>query len=1115
MRHFYMNRIIHIMWVIAGCLIACGPDVRHSEPKQFHLLTAEHTGLDFQNVLKQSPEFNVFAYMYFFNGGGVAAGDVNADGRVDVFFTSNMGPNKLFLNEGGLKFRDITEAAGMAGMEGWTSGVSMVDINHDGLLDIYVSQIGNFGVIEGRNQLYVCREIKEGIPIFEDKASEYGLDFSGFATQATFFDYDRDGDLDMFQLNHTLHQSGTFGRRADFQDKKSVLSGDRLMRNDSDGTTIKFTDVTTEAGIFSTVIGYGLGLVTGDINSDGWPDIYVGNDFHENDYLYLNQQDGTFRESLTEQMMHTSRFSMGVDMADINNDGWNEVFSLDMLPYDPYILKTSLGEDGFSIYQFKIGYGYNHQYARNNLQLNNRNGTFSEIGMYAGVDATDWSWASLFLDFDHDGWKDLFISNGIPRRMNDIDYVNFRLGDEDVEWKTDNNYLQEDELSIVEKMPQVKIPNSFFRNNHDLTFANIAAQIKGSQPSYSNGSAYVDLDNDGDLDIVVNNIDDAPFVYQNMTMERDSAAGAYIAFDFDGPPANKMAIGAKVIVKKGTQTLVYEHFPVRGYQSSMAPGLHIGLGEVKEISGMWIIWPDGRGEKLPELTYNQRHTLKWMAELPEFDFGQLRRTETARFSDVTNKFQLNYRHTENPFVEFNREGLMPHMVSSEGPALAVGDVNGDDLEDVFFGSAKRERSTLLLQRKDGRFDNATPAAIIADSLMEDVDARWVDLDKDGDLDLVVAAGGNEYRGKAEARKQRAYFNDGEGGLERVDIFPEIFMTASCVVPGDIDGDGLMDIFFGGRAVPDKYGEIPPSYLMRNQGNGKFEEVTADYSEDLARAGLVKDGVWADMDGDGDQDLVLVVEWAPIQVYVNEGNSLTRKAINDLSGWWNFALPYDFDGDGDVDILAGNLGENARFKPSKEEPLRMYVADYDENEQIEQILTYYLDGQEIPFANHAELIKQMAPLKKKYLYAKDMAGASMEEIFGKDKLKNATVFEANYLKSAYFENTGKGQYKTHALPAELQFSTLESAHIIGNGKEGAELILGGNFYDCNIEMGRYDASFGHVLTIGPGGRMRAESLGLVSKGQVRRIAEIGILGKKSYILAKNDEELQVILKHSDQ
>lgn len=1085
------------------------------ENAAFQLLKKNSTGLEFENVLKQTKDFNVFSYMYFFNGGGVVAGDFNQDGLDDLFFTSNMGPNALFLNEGDLKFREVTDQAGLAGQEGWTSGASLVDINNDGLLDIYVSQIGEYSILKGTNQLYICQGIENGIPVFRDMAPDYGLDLAGFATQASFFDYDLDGDLDMFQLNHTLHQNGTFGRRKEFVNESHNLAGDRLMRNDSEGDKILFTDVTAEAGIYSTVIGYGLGIVTGDINLDGWPDLYIGNDFHENDYLYINQKDGTFRESINDYVMHTSRFSMGVDMADINNDGWSEIMTLDMLPFDPYVLKTSLGEDGYDIFQFKIGHGYNHQYARNNLQLNNGNGTFSEIGMYSGVYATDWSWATLFMDFDYDGYRDIFVSNGIPRRMNDIDYVNFRLGDPDIKFKTDNNQLAEEELSIVETMPHIKIANKFFHNNGDLTFTDMDGHIAGNQPTYSHGAVYADLDNDGDLDIVVNNIEDEPFVYKNLTINGENPASGkdFYSFKFRGSPENILAIGAKIVVKKKDQQLIYEHYPVRGYQSSVAPGLHIGIGNVKEVEEVIVIWPDNTWEAVNEVTANTTHTLTWKEGLPVFDYETLRKKASGPFSftNQTSNTKLEVKHEENPFVEFNREVLMPHMVSSEGPALAVADVNGDGLEDVFVGSAKRKRSSLWLQTPGGTFREATPESIRTDSMFEDVDAAFADIDNDGDQDLLIAAGGNEYRGEAEQLKQRAFINDGRGRFERKDLFEGAFVTASCILPADFDGDGWVDVFIGGRAVTSNYGEIPDSYLYKNKGDGTFSLVTEQYSPELKQAGLVKDGAWQDMDLDGDPDLVLAVEWEPVQIFENQGNSFVKKEINELKGWWNFVLPADLDQDGDMDILAGNLGENSRLRPTREEPVRMYVEDFDDNGKTEQILTYYLGGKEVPFANHAELTRQLVSLKKEYLYAKDLASASMNEIFGGAKLESSAVFEVNYLKSAWFENDGQGEYKVHALPGEAQFSTLETACLADLNQDGEnEVITAGNFYECNIEMGRYDAGFGNILTqFGENGPRVSPLVNAPVKGQTRRIKAITISGKKCFLFARNDNELEII------
>jgi len=1098
------------------CLLLCSLaffTCRQSEkkPALFQLLRKETTGLQFENELRQTAEFNVFNYMYFFNGGGVGAGDFNNDGQIDLYFTSNMGPNKMFLNEGNLTFKDITEQAGVAGMDGWTSGVSVADVNNDGMLDLYVGQIGEYQSIKGRNQLFICKGIENGVPRYEDEAIYYGLDLKGFSTQAVFFDYDLDGDLDMFQLNHSLHQNGTFGPKKAFEGKMHPLSGDKLLRNDKG----KFVDVTAQAGIISTVIGYGLGIVTGDVNNDGYPDIYIGNDFHENDYLYLNQGNGTFKEVVAESMMHTSQFSMGVDMADINNDGWSDIISLDMLPEDPFILKSSLGEDNYGLYQYKLGHGYNNQYTRNNLQLNNGDGTFSEIGLFAGIAATDWSWSPLWVDFDSDGYKDLFVSNGIPRRMNDIDFVKFQE-DRGLQLKENSTRsVEEKELEVVEKMPRVKLPNKLFRNTGSLHFDDLTDQIGAATPSFSNGAVYADFDNDGDLDMVVNNLEDEPFIYKNLLRENNPAAASFLSFRFKGRPENMHGIGAKILIFRKDGSLQTEEFyPVRGYQSSAHTPLFVGVGDAAGIDSVVCVWPDRSCQRVSNPQFNTTQTLTWQANLPLADFAKIypRKAAAFAFSDETAGSGLTFKHVENPFIEFNRETLIPNMVSTEGPALAVGDVNGDGLEDVFFGSSKRERSALYLQMPNGRFALQTPAAIIQDSIFEDVDAVFADLENDGDLDLVIAAGGNEFRGKDEPMKQRAYLNDGKGNFSRTDPFPTLFMTASCVLPCDFNGDGLVDFFFGGRAVPWSYGITPNSYLMQNMGNGRFEDVSQKIAPGLTDVGLVKNGSWSDLDGDGDQDLLLALEWDVLTVFINNNGKLEKKPLDTGKGWWNFVLPYDFDGDGDMDILAGNTGKNSRFKPTVQEPVRMYAHDFDANGQVEQILTYYLKGREIPFANHEEMMKALPVLKKKYLLSKDFAKASITELFGKEKLDKAVLRQADTFESMYFENTGQGfTYTAHPLPDALQFSTLQAAalqDLDGDGKK--EVILGGNFYECNIEMGRYDALYGNVLSIGVQGKMTVSPLGdLRVKGQTRRIEPLKIGGKHCLVFARNNAAAVVI------
>jgi hypothetical protein len=1093
----------------------------------FELLRKADTGLDFQNILQSSIDFNPLNYMYFFNGGGVAAGDFNNDGLADIFFTSNMGKSKMFLNRGNLHFQDITDQAGVAGtstpIEGgsvtpkWTTGASVVDINNDGLLDLYVSQVGNYLTIKGQNHFYICQGIQDGVPVYEDQAIQYGLDLVGFGTQAAFLDYDLDGDLDMYQLNHSVHANGTFGQKKSFEGTQHPLAGDKLMRNEGG----KFTEVTLAAGIKSSVIGYGLGIAVGDINLDGWPDIYIGNDFHENDYLYLNQQNGTFKECLNDHIQHTSQFSMGVDIADVNNDGWSEIISLDMLPEDPYILKSSLGEDDYGLYHFKLEYGYSSQYSRNTLQKNNGDPTepgqmpsFSEIGMFSGVYATDWSWASLFLDFDNDGNKDLFISNGIERRMNDIDYANFRMGDEDLRFKQGANNLEKKDLSVVDKMPQIKLPNKFFRNNGAFKFQDLEMAIKGALPTFSNGAVYADFDNDGDLDVVANNLADEPFLYKNLASDQALQGNSYLSLQLKGAPTNLNAIGARAIVfKKNGEKLVFEQNPVRGFQSSALTRLHLGLGDPSTLDSILLVWPDRTYQQVPSNSLDKTLDIVWKTGLPVFNFEQFTKKPTLPFdfTEVSDKKKLLYYHVENPFVEFNREGLIPHMVSAEGPALAVGDVNGDGLEDVFFGSSKRGHSALYFQKKDGTFFENTPISIRQDSIFEDVDAVLVDLDADGDLDLLVAAGGNEYRNQDEAMQQRAYINDGKGGMARKN-FEGVFMTASCVLPTDFNKDGLVDLFFGARAKPWNYGVTPTSTLLLNKGNGQFEDVTDQIGGGIREAGLVKNGAWADMDGDGDSDLLLALEWEPPTIYFNENGQFKKFVLNNMKGWWNFMMPYDFDGDGDLDILAGNLGENNKFHPTPEQPVRLYVSDFDDNQQIEQILTYYIKGREVPFANYDEITKQLPYLKKKYLLAKKFAQATLPELFGADKLAKSIHREANTFQSMYFTNSGDGRvFTAQPLPDALQYSTLNAAaleDVDGDGK--SDVILGGNFYESNIEMGRYDASYGNVLKFSDQGNMSVFPLGnLRVKGQIRRIEPLKTVGGKVFVLARNNEKALII------
>ena len=1103
------NRILFyilLLTVATGCHSEKQPQL----PLLFQVLDSKATGLSFANTLTATEQFNVFHYMYFYNGAGIGAGDFNNDGKIDLFFASNQGKNKLFLNEGNMHFKEATAEAHIPNDSGWSTGVSVIDINNDGLLDLYICRVGKYEILNSHNQFLICTGIdKNGVPQYEDKAAQMGLNFSGFSTQAAFIDYDMDGDLDMYLLNHSIHQNGTFGPRAQMLNTFSPVSGDHLYRNDGKG---RFTDVTRAAGINSSVIGYGLGICVSDINMDGYPDMYIGNDFHEDDYLYINQRNGIFKDEDTTCLMHTSQYSMGVDVADVNNDAYPEIISMDMLPSDPYILKRSLGEDAYDIFNMKINYGYTHQYTRNNLQLNDRNGMFSEVGLYAGVAATDWSWSPLWMDFDNDGLKDLFISNGIPKRLNDIDYVNF-VSNEDLQEKMRTNTLNKKDLSLVDKFPEIKIPNKLYKNEGDLQFADLSAQVQGNVPTFSNGAIYADLDGDGDLDIVVNNIDAAVLVYENKS--NDIQKKEYIDIKLKGKANNVNALGSKIIVYTNNGIRTYEKYPVRGFLSSMEVPVHIGLSNTK-VDSVLLVWNDNTYEKIDwQKDTMQTVTFTYKKDLPPFDyvaFAKHWQNNTLPVQNITAQTALNYKHVETPFTEFDREPLMPHMVSREGPALAVGDINGDGLDDVFIGASKREKPGIFIQNAAGKFDKMAQPALDKDSMWEDVDAVWTDVNGDRYPDLVIASGGNEYYGNDVHLLPRVYLNDGKGNLSRkLDAFSNEYMTASCVAPCDINGDGHVDLFIGGRAVPWHYGEIPQSYLLLNDGTGKFKDVTATYAKDLSHIGFVTEGLWYDIDKDGDKDLLLSLEWDGIVAFINNKGHFTKQHLTDKKGWWNFLLPVDIDGDGDIDLIAGNLGLNSRLKASDAHPVRMYYNDFDNNGTKEQILTYYLDNKELVFANKEELQRQMPALKKQFLYAEDFAKASLANLFLQDKLDASQIFTANYFNNAVLINNGNLKFAVQAMPWQAQLSPYKDATVIdANDDDLPDILLFGNYDENNIEMGRYDADFGTILLNRGNHRFEAQSLnGLQVKGEVRHIRDITIGGKRAYILAKNNDSAMVI------
>jgi hypothetical protein len=1102
----FKKRQLYVLFVFAlGSFSIFSCTQKRKLPAAFEVLTSERTGLDFDNHLNSSDSFNLFKYMYFYNGAGVAAGDFNNDGLIDLYFASNQGDNSLYLNKGNLQFRNVTAQCGIPLDRAWSTGVSVVDINNDGLLDIYVSRVGKYNILNSRNQFLICTGIdKNGVPHYADRAKEYGLDFSGFGTQAAFLDYDMDGDLDIFLLNHSVHENGTFRARNAFLGTFHPTTGSRLFRND--GRT--FTDVTKECGINSSAIGYGAGIAVSDINLDGYPDIYIGNDFHENDYMYINQHDGTFKDELVNRIMHTSQFTMGVDVADANNDGYPEIISMDMLPYDPYILKRSLGEDAYDVFNLKISYGYNYQYTRNNLQYNRRNGNFSETGIYSGVAATDWSWAPLWMDFDNDGLKDLFISNGIPKRMNDIDYINY-ISDGEIQQKIRDNKINEKDQVLIDKFPRIKIPNKFFRNSGDMHFADMADAIGNEVSSYSNGAVYADLDNDGDLDIVVNNIDEDAVVYQNTSNDKQNQS--YAQLKIKGPEKNVNAIGSKVILftKDGIRT--YEKFGVHGFLSSMEMPIHIGLDSTRTDSAFFV-WPDNSFQ--PLLLNKKQMRVEYQKGLPLFNYHSItsyKKNISYPVADITKEVDLAYVHTENAFAEFDKEPLIPHMVSTEGPGVAVADINKDGLEDVFIGSSKGYKSGVFLQQRSGKFIRMPEAALDMDSSYEDVDACWVDLNNDSNIDLVVASGGNEYNGHDQHMMPRVYLNDGNANLvKKEDAFDGIYLTSSCVAASDINGDGYADLFVGGRVVPGEYGQQPASYLMMNDGTGKFRDVTLSLAPELSHAGFVTKALWVDIDNDKDKDLIICSEWGTIDAYINNSGKFVKKVLFDKKGWWNFILPCDVNGDGNIDLVAGNLGLNSRLHATEKQPVRLYYNDFDDNGKKEQVLTYYLANKEIPFPNKAEMERQMPVMRKRFLYAKDFARATLNDILTPEKIESAEVLSADYFDNCILINKGNLKFEAVKMPWEAQLTAYRDAVVVNaNNDSLPDIFLVGNYYANNIEIGRYDADFGSLL-INTGTGFKYETLnGLVIKGQSRAVRKMTIKNKEAYLVARNNDTAMVI------